>query len=192
MTLRAPSFHRLNWAFFWFLAFLILLVIGLVAVGQLAGTKYQFFGPGSRWWAASKMQSRLQSCPPDHVILLWFRRPPFTDEELREYDLSGSTVTYGGISESAAWCEYWNTVITVNHDGRSRLTPGQVAKVESLIASLPASNSAEPLEESLSVAINRQGKLQIYHYQFDGEESFQSLPSPIAALCTGGSLGSDL
>ena len=189
MKQQSPTLHKLNWAFFWVLVLLLILFVAVLGVGELVGTKYQFFGPGSRSWASSKIQHGLATCSPDHVRILWFRRPPFTDQELCEVDLVGETVTYGGTMESPGWFESWNTVISVMHDGRSKLKPGQLAKIETIIDAMPDSNSSEPLEESLSVAINRHGKHQIYHYQFDGEESFASVPPPIATLCRAGTLG---
>jgi len=184
--------HYLNWAFFWFLVFLTFLFVSLFAGSELVGTKYQFFGPGSQWWASSKMSSGLKSCPPDHVRILWFPEYSFTkdrfnDEEIREFDLSGSTITYAGMEEESGWFE-WASARSVNHDGRNKLTPTQLAKVEKIIDSMPASTSNGPIEGSVSVAINRQGKLQIYHYQFDADVNFKSLPAPIADLCLGGTL----
>jgi len=175
----------LNWSFFglWHFG-----VVSLLVANQLKGTKYQFFGPGSKRWASSTLRQRLEACPPNHVCLLWFQRfreYDFIDEEIRDINLSDATEIYGGVFYEPSWLE--NTTMSIQHDGKPKLTPEQVAKVEKVIGSMPDSNSTGPIEKTLSVAINRDGKLRIYHYQldFEGDNPLKNVPVQIGDLSGG-------
>jgi hypothetical protein len=156
------------------------LVAGLIGAYALVGTPYQFFGPGSKRWALDAIHQRIEGCPANLVMIVWYQDRKLTDEELHWYNLSEDMHYVGGLHEGPGWFEFF-TIKSLEHDGRRLMTPEQRAHLHKVIAAMPESDATTPVEKCLSVAINQDGKLRIYRYplNFDGPNLLQKIPPEV-------------